>query len=352
LNILIVVSSFKYGGAEKQAVEDANLLCNKNKVILLGFSKGPLQKLLNPDVRSLVITKRDYIHTALNLIHFIRKENISIIHAHLYAPMVLSAIAGWITGIPVIWNFHSHAYENSVKGKILHKITAKLPSVKKILFPASELEQYYDKQGYSFKKEKCLLAYNSGQSMAETGATFKKNDIVQIGYVGRIVPLKRVHFLIELADFLLKKNVSNFRINIVGNGPELESLIKISKEKQLATFILFHGFREDTLAFYRQFDIFAFPSGEEVLSLSLIDAGLAGLPSVAFYTGGNHEIVSNGITGYLVKTKQEFFNRILELIHDHELCEKMGVNAYKECLSKFSPGVRLQLLSSLYAQYI
>jgi glycosyltransferase involved in cell wall biosynthesis len=354
LNILIVVSSLDYGGAEKQAVEDANMLCSGNKVFLIAFNNGPLENQIDKRISIKFLKRSGYLRTSKNIASIIRQNQISIVHAHLYAPMVLSAIAGRLTDVPVIWNFHSHAFENSFKGKMIHKYSARLFSVKKILFPTTELDQYYDLQGYGFSSKKCQLAYNSGQKIEKFSGKAKNagDRKIHIGFIGRVIPLKRIDLLIGLAKFLMENEISNFTIDVVGDGPELERLIKTSKDNHLESLITFHGFQHDTLSYYRQFDIFALPSGEEVLSLSLIDAGLSGLPSVAFNVGGNHEIINDGHTGFLVDSPESFFNRIKDLVNNKILREQLGSNACAECLSKFSPEARLDYLSKLYAQFV
>lgn len=354
MNILILVSSLNFGGAEKQVVEDANFLCNDNKVTVLAFEEGPLLGLLSSNVNFILIKNRNYHTTPFSIASIIKKKKIAIIHAHLYAPMIISGIAGQLSNTPVIWNFHSHAYENSWKGKLIHRLVSKFGSVKKILFPASELENYYAKEGYGFNKKKCAIAHNSGQKVELTKAYATENTtkVVQLGFIGRVVPLKRIEILIELAQFLLKKSVNNFKIVVVGDGSELNNLIQMADERNLSDYMDFVGFQSDTLSFFRNFDIFAFPSREEVLSLSLIDAGLSSLPSVAFDVGGNEEIVNHNSTGYLVKTKGEFFNRCLDLIRQPELRKRLGINARIECLEKFSPQTRLKYLTNLYEQFI
>jgi L-malate glycosyltransferase len=352
LNILIVVSSLSFGGAEKQVIEDANLLCQANSVYVLTFREGPMGKLLDPTVNLVLIPRKDYFTTTFKVASILRRYSIDVVHAHLFAPMVLSAFAGKLTGIPVIWNFHSHAFENSLKAKTLHKYASRLSSVKRILFPALELDSYYQSEGYGFSREKCMLAYNSGQDNGSWQLKNRQNkpEPIHIGFIGRIIPLKRIHLLAELAQFLIDNGVQKFMIDIVGDGPELENLVQTVKVKNLESYVTFHGFQQDTLKYYRLFDIFAFSSGEEVLSLSLIDAGLSGIPAVAFDVGGNHEIITDGVTGYLVDTNITFFQKILTLINDDSLMQKLGSAARSECLSKFSPRARYDFLSSLYAQ--
>jgi len=353
-NLLIFVSSLNFGGAEKQAVEDCNLLSEEHQVFVLTFKNGPLSEQLKPSVKLIIIRKKNYLRNVLKIASLIRKYKISVIHTHLYAPMVLTAFAGKLTHVPVIWNFHSHAYENSIKGKMLHKYAGRLSAVKAILFPATELEKYYEREGYNFEKKKCRIAYNSGQDFDPKPRMVNElnSDSIHIGFVGRIISLKRIPLLIELSQYLLDKEINNFKIDIVGDGKELENYRQSVKDKSLESHIVFHGFQQDTSFFYRRFNIFALPSEEEVLSLSLIDAGLAGLPSVAFNVGGNHEIIEDGKTGYIVNSKELFFEKITNLIKDNALRQKLGDNAYMNCVSKFSPPSRLAFLLNLYALFV
>ena len=64
MNILILVSSLIVGGAEKQAVNDANMLCRSNNTHLLVFNDGMLKVKLSPKVRYLIIEKSGYIATS------------------------------------------------------------------------------------------------------------------------------------------------------------------------------------------------------------------------------------------------------------------------------------------------
>lgn len=353
MNIAIIISSLSFGGAEKQAVEDANLLSGPNKVFMLVFKEGPLAGQLKKEVSLTVMPRKGYLAPSLELAEWIRKNSIDIIHAHLYAPMVLSAFAGRITGKPVLWNFHSHAYENALFAKKLHSFASRLKSVKRILFPATELLDYYKEEGYGFPSGKSGISYNSGQEAVMSQSKLPHQDgKVHFGYIGRVIPLKRLHFLLDLAEFLLARGEKGFMIDIVGDGSEKEPLMKLSQEKGLTEFVSFHGFRQNTLDYYRFFDVFAFPSGEEVLSLSLIDAGLAGMPAIAFNVGGNHEILNNKAGGFIVETREEFLERSLELLQNPEKRKEMGASAKAECIQKFSPAARFAHLTNMYEELL
>ena len=57
MNVLILISSLSFGGAEKQAVIDANLLSEGHTVFLGTFKDGPLKGQLRSDVKHILIKK-------------------------------------------------------------------------------------------------------------------------------------------------------------------------------------------------------------------------------------------------------------------------------------------------------
>lgn len=342
MNILILVSSLNFGGAEKQAVIDANLLSDKYNVFIMAFEDGPLRSILNENVTCVVLQKAGYISTAKKLSKFLRDNNIELIHSSLFAPMIISSIAGTLANVPVYWHFHSHEYDIPLHSKLAFIVAARFPAIKKISFVNRELIDYLKKR-FFLPDDKLLLLYNS------TGLTIERTDAkadapVIIGFVGRVIKLKRVQFLIEIAEYLKSKKVENFQILIVGDGDEKDRLLSLAKEKQLSDKVIFVGFKNNIEDYYRIFDLFVMPSEEECLSIALIDSGIAGMPAVAFDVGGNCEIVKNGSTGFIVNSLDELKEKTFELVMDKVLREMMGQNAKEYCVNTFGHEKRIENL--------
>lgn len=352
MNILISVSTLAFGGAEKQAVLDANMLSVHHNVVFLTFKNGELAAQLKPEVQLIVVHKTNYIATAWRVLRSLKKNKIDVIHAHLFAPMVLTTLASIISGASVIWNFHSHAYEDSAKSRPGQKYLAKLPMVKKILFPANELKEYYLQEGYDFSEKKSLVFFNSTQVNSNVLIEKKSNQNNIIGFIGRVIPLKRLNLLVDLADELLRRGINDIEIWIVGDGPDRKRIEAYAEEKKVSHNVKFLGFQNDTVKYYEQFDIFILPSEEEVLSLALIDAGMLGIPSVAFNVGGNNDIIDNDETGFIVASKEQLFNKVEELIKNEELRRNMGKLSKERCLKKFSAETREKKLLSLYEEVV
>ncbi|WP_017733580.1 glycosyltransferase family 4 protein [Nafulsella turpanensis] len=345
MKILILVSSLNYGGAEKQAVLDANMLAEVENVYLGTFQDGPLRQQLDERVKVVYFQKLNYFSTANRLASFIKKEKVEVVHNHLYAPMIISALASIRAKVPVFWHFHGHHFE--VRKWPLN-LLSRLPMVKNTVFVCDALAGYFGR-AFHFPEAKSTVIYNSSQCRKLPKAK-PQDSKLRIGFMGRLVGLKRVEYLIEVAAFLKKKGLPNFEVLIAGDGPERAPLEKQVTERGVSEEVTFLGFRSDIENIYNQLDLFILPSEEEALSLALIDAGRVGLPSLAFDIGGNKEIIKNGETGFIVGSLDELKEKALLLCRDKVLREKMGEKA-EQFTRLFSEQNHLQSLLKMYHQH-
>jgi len=349
LNILIFIPSLTFGGAEKQAILDANLLSEHHQVFLLSFYGGEQLLHLMPDVKCHQLKKSGYLLSALKLAKFIKENNISLIHASLFSAMVISVIASIIVKVSILWHFHSHEYDIPIKSKISFSFFARFLTVKKILFVSTELMEHFKK--LKFPKNKLGVLYNHTELKS-----FKKeynnavDKIITFGYIGRVIKLKRVNYLIELAAYLKTHKISLFHIHIVGDGDEIQNIVHLAKSINVDDKITFHGFQTNVTEFYDMFDIYLNPSSEECLSMAMIDAGICALPIIAFNVGGNNEIVLNDVSGYIVDSKTEFFEKCKYLLLNPEKISVMGLNSKKHCEVNFSKEKHLKDLLEIYSQ--
>ena len=117
----------------------------------------------------------------------------------------------------------------------------------------------------------------------------------------RLVAVKNIDFLLRVF-----REVRNECLNttvllwIVGSGPEQINLEETSKSLGLDGCVRFFGFQKDVFPYLRQADAFVLPSFSEGFSISLVEAMLMGLPSIATKIGGPSEIIENGKNGFLV----------------------------------------------------
>ena len=162
-------------------------------------------------------------------------------------------------------------------------------------------------------------------------------DDVLIGGVGRLQVFKGYEYLIRalppvLADF------PRAQLILCGTGP-LESRLRSECERaRIADRVRFLGFRKDIPQLMAALDVFVQPSLREGLSIALIEAAAAGLPSVACTIAGNAEIVQHGRTGILVPPADPVAlgAAIRSLIEDPEGAREMGREARRRAEALFS----------------
>ncbi len=153
-----------------------------------------------------------------------------------------------------------------------------------------------------------------------------------IGVVGRLDPIKD-HPTLFKAFQSVRKEISDVKLLVIGDGPEREKLEKIAGNG-----IVFLGNRRDIPELLKTLDVFVLPSLNEGISNTILEAMASGLPVIATNVGGNPEIVENEITGSLFfpgdwKTLANLLTRYLQ---DDQLRHNYGSQGRKQVLKKYS----------------
>ncbi|HEY2433350.1 MAG TPA: glycosyltransferase [Vicinamibacterales bacterium] len=116
---------------------------------------------------------------------------------------------------------------------------------------------------------------------------------VVVGYVGRLVPIKRVGLLIE-ACALARRRLPALTLVIAGDGDERAGLEALVRERGMEGNVKFLGWRSDLRGLYGAMDVFALTSANEGTPVALIEALAAGVPAVAAAVGGVPDVVGEG----------------------------------------------------------
>jgi len=161
------------------------------------------------------------------------------------------------------------------------------------------------------------------------------NEII-IGNAGRLTKQKGQHHFIEIAKYLLYKNI-NFKIIIAGDGELKNELSQKIKENNLSKNFILAGFVQNMTAFMNAIDIFALTSEWEGFGYVIVEAMACNKPVVAFDVSSNPEIISKNKTGFLVKdfNNKEFANKIEELVNNKKLLSEIGQNGRKSVEKRF-----------------
>lgn len=107
-----------------------------------------------------------------------------------------------------------------------------------------------------------------------------------IGHVGRFSSVKNHAFILECFKSFLQTN-SNAKLLLIGTGELEESMIEKAKSIGVSESVMFLGKRTDVNCLMSAMDLFLFPSINEGLPVSLIEAQASGLPILVSDTVSN-----------------------------------------------------------------
>lgn len=162
----------------------------------------------------------------------------------------------------------------------------------------------------------------------------KSNDIVNLLFVGRLVPYKCADVVIDALGQLEPSVQARVRLTIVGDGTEKSFLESKVQALGLEHLVHFAGLvdQQKILKYYGESDIFCFPSIREYGGAVVLEAMACGLPCIVANNGGIGEYVTES-TGFKIEPlskehlTQELAAKINLLIQDQELRQRMSANS-------------------------
>jgi glycosyltransferase involved in cell wall biosynthesis len=179
-----------------------------------------------------------------------------------------------------------------------------------------------------------------------------QKDFVMIS-VGRLALEKNWPVLLH-ATALVLKDYPKFRLVLIGDGADKESLEDLAKELGIKRRVTFTGkipFAEIP-SYIKAADLFGFASITETQGLVTLEAMAAGLPVVAVDASGTRDILKHRQQGYLVENDPEALAAgIKKLIENPDRMKRFSEAAYKKA-EKFSIEKLTNKLEGVYEQAI
>ena len=155
----------------------------------------------------------------------------------------------------------------------------------------------------------------------------------QCAFIGRVTQIKRPDRFLDVVCEIKNRGI-NINFFIVGDGALLEVCRKRITSEELPVNIL--GWQNDIEKILSAADMVLLTSDNEGTPLSLIQAGMAGLPVVTTRVGSVPEIVLDGITGIITSNDvQEMANALERLANDKAMCIRLGSAAQEFTLANF-----------------
>jgi Glycosyltransferase len=176
------------------------------------------------------------------------------------------------------------------------------------------------------------------------------NDAYVILSIGELSKRKNHETAIKAIAKL--KNLNIFYI-ICGEGPLENYLSKLIIKLELQEKVKLLGFRHDINEICQSADIFVFPSIQEGLPVSVMEAMAVGLPCVATNIRGTSDLIKNKKGGFLCGPKDilGFTESIYKLVKDPKLKKEMGLYNQK-IVKSFEVEIIKNLMEDIYNEVL
>lgn len=356
INLLFLIDSLQTGGAEKLVVDTANYLAEKEsdfQVHIATTTKdgGELSKDLNPAIQVVFIdcNYRHIFRGIRNIRRYIRKNNITHIHAHLYHSILIARLAE-VKGTALFFTYHNIEYDPAdiffSRTRVwLDKLT--LRSRYTSIYVSDPVREVVQKNRGGGKHEYVL--YNFPSERFYPAYVVNENEELKLIAVGSLKPVKNFGFLISALDDLKESNVL---LDIYGDGHQRQELEDQIAKKGLNSRISLKGKAYITSGILAMYDCFVMCSISEGMPVSLIEAMATGLPSLL----PNHlqvmkDVAASSAEYFSIHSIPSFVAGIKSLLHDKEQLKVMSATAL-ELSQKFALSSHMSSLKAIYTHTI
>ena len=160
----------------------------------------------------------------------------------------------------------------------------------------------------------------------------------KIGFVGRLVCEKGVDLLLN-AFAIAQKQIPQLQLDIIGDGPEYNNLLKLCKKLGIEHNVTFYGYLElEKLdSQLNAIDLQVVPSTwHETFGLIIIEAMRRGTPVLATKMGGMTELIEDGVSGLLaLPNETSLAQKIIDFYSNPNLKSELSKNGKNRFNSNF-----------------
>lgn len=202
---------------------------------------------------------------------------------------------------------------------------------------------------FTFKNRCYKWAYFTALPTSEQSSG--KNNVIQIMWCARLIPLKHPERPLQLAK-KLKDDGYNFHINIVGDGEMRLQMEELISKYRIADYVTLHGnlSNEKVLKTMRENDIFLFTSNRlEGWGAVVNEAMSSGCCVVANRAiGSTPYLINERCTGLTYDGSiDSLYSQVKYLLNHPENCKRIGENSRRHIQQIWSPGNAARSLLTL-----
>lgn len=254
-----------------------------------------------------VSNRKFYLRAIQNLVGLLRKEKVSILHAHCFDPTFIGLIAARLAGVKFVFTRHHSDHNIRIGAKWHTKIDSFCARKADHVIAVSEATKEIMMEIEKVSSEKITVVYNgmeklrepTAESIAQTRENLGKLHKTVILLIGRLHEEKGHRYLFEAIP-KIKDKVGEVSILLAGDGPQKVQIEAEAKQFGVEKDVHFLGRRYDIPELLQIASIAVMPSLAESFGFVALEAMSMGTPLVASDAGGLVEVVKDGETGIIV----------------------------------------------------
>ncbi|HXU39911.1 MAG TPA: glycosyltransferase [Blastocatellia bacterium] len=292
--------------------------------------------------------RAEYPLGVMRLAKILRRNQIDILHTHLFEPSVIGLQAGVLARTPVrVMTRHYSDYHTRINKRWHVGLDRLCTRVSHSVIAVSEhtAEHMLAKEGAPPEKLHTVLNGIDFDRVALSGADaserirreFNAEDTHLLVQVARLHPEKGHHYLFQALNEIQRQVSKPVLLLVAGAGPFEAAYRDEVRRLGCDKMVRFLGFRKDSADLMSAADLVILPSVAEAFGLVLTEALYLGVPVVATRAGGIPEIVDDGVDGTLVPpaSTSALVSAIVDLLNDEDRRKKMAGAGRAKVLERF-----------------
>ena len=307
----------------------------------------------------------------VSTVRIIKKWKLDVIHSHTeFGVGIFARILAKKFKIPLVHTYHTlyedythyitHNHFNKLSKKIVKDLTKVycVKTAKETIVPTDKI--------YKLFKEKYMITKNVSviPSGIDIERFFEENveqdkverikekygitkDDFTIIFVGRLAQEKNIEFLLNAQQKLIEKRINNIKLLIVGDGPDKENYINITRKLNIFDKVIFTGkIEQDKIQYYYQCaDAFVTASNSETQGLTVIEAMAAGVVPICINDMAFIDMLPKKS---LFNNQKEYINRLITFSTDEELRKEYKAEIRKKA-EEYSSNTYAQRVLNVYS---
>lgn len=271
MKVLMILPEFDEGGVERHVLWLSTELSALGHRVSIVTAGGRLEKKLPPEVRVVhlpVHRKNPFtaLFSAVRIAWMARREAFDLLHAHSRVPAWIAWWASAFSGRPWIFTAHARYRKNAALGPFRKAQGA--------ICVSDAVRKHLEE----FLPVNTVVIRNGIPDPSLRWEKREKSGPFRFLFVGRLTRLKGLHVVLEaLSSF----KAGFWELNVLGDGPQRKELEAMTLALGLGENVHFQGFCDDVASWMASSDCLLFPSLDEGMPLTLMQAIRVGIPVLA-----------------------------------------------------------------------